>query len=143
MIFWPPRHVLSLIGCLFTMYAAVLGVFQKNKKARRIGLIIDVILTAAIIIIGLARPHVYNTVLLSSGGDRGVVFDDSWTATLTNPKYGDLTLRYDEGLEDYLIEAEFHHAGETELVLESEDGEKRTFLVTIEPSRCNLEEIEE
>ncbi len=143
MLFWPPRHVLSLIGCFFTMYASVLCIFDKNKKVRRIGVLIDLILTAGIIVLGLVRPFVYNTTILTSGGSKGVVFDDTWEASLADPKKGDLQIQYYENLEDYALVAEFRHAGETQLIMEAPDGEKKVFDLIIEPRYYTLTEVEE
>ena len=59
-------------------------------------------------------------------------FDGSYSAYLADEKYGDVEIRYEESIEDYMLHADFRRAGDTVLTLVSPDGGKTEFDVHIE-----------
>jgi hypothetical protein len=44
----------------------------------------------------------------------------------------DLNIKYEEGIETYMVHAKFKKAGKTEFVLESPNNNKKVFEITIE-----------
>lgn len=73
------------------------------------------------------------------GGDK-YEFDDSYKVYLTDKKYGDLSIRYEDALDGWMVYAEFKKAGKTEFVLEAPDGQKKIFDVTIARDKYTLKE---
>ena len=80
-------------------------------------------------ILCIINPPIYSTDILGNG--EKYQFDDTYRVYLTDDKYGDLSIRYEKGVEDWFVHADFKKAGKTEFVLESPDGEKTTFDITI------------
>ncbi|MBQ8892002.1 MAG: hypothetical protein IJ068_03970, partial [Bacilli bacterium] len=102
-----------------------------NKKVKIAGVVISILIIIVMTIMALTSKNVYNTTVLTNGGDAGAVFDDSYNVYLEDSKYGKVYIVYDEGLEDYLINAEFTRAGKTNLILEDSNGNKTTFEIDI------------
>ena len=123
--YWFPRHLLSAIFCFVTMILYVIGIFR-NKIALRIGLALDVILIALTIAMAVIDPMVYSTDLLVSGGSTGVQFDDSYKAWM-EPDLGEVSIVYEESLEDYALHVNLRKAGKTQLILEAQDGQREIF----------------
>ncbi len=141
MISFFPNHLLTSIFCIATVIIYPLVVF-KNKKLRLTGLIISLVLIVAATVWGLAGGrNTYNTILMSNNGSMGVSFDDSYTVYLEDEEYGTVAIDINENLQDYVINAQFIKTGETKLILEAPDGEKRVFSLVIERSSYDLEEI--
>jgi hypothetical protein len=67
-------------------------------------------------------------------------FDDSYNVYLVDKKYGDLNIEYDEGLECWALQADFKKAGKTELILESPEGKKTTFNISIRRHTYSIKE---
>ena len=82
-------------------------------------------------ILTLLNPPVYKTTILVNGGNMGITFDNTYRAYLTDEKYGKLHIEYEDGLEDWTLNANFKKAGKTEVVLEDPNGEKTMFDITI------------
>ncbi len=123
-----PRHILTTIFCIITLIIYPLAIF-KNKIAKNGGLLMSGIIIIIAIISSLINPYIYRTDIISNG--KKYQFDDTYKVYLTDKKYGNLSIRYEKGIEDWMVHAEFKKAGKTEFVLESPSGEKRTFDITI------------
>lgn len=132
-----PRHLLTTIFCFTTLIIYPLAIF-KNKKIRIAGLIISILIIVAMTILTLLNPPIYNTTLLTSNGEMGIIFDDTYKAYLTDESYGDLYFKYETGIEDWMLNANFKKAGKTGVVLESPNGQKTMFDVTIERDKYEL-----
>ena len=124
-----PRHILTVIFCIVTLLMYPLAIF-KEKKIRITGLIINILIIIVCTACCLIKPPVYNTTIFLSGEE--YQFDDSYKAYLKDSKYGDLSIKYDEGIESYMLNAEFKKSGKTEIILESPTGEKTTYELKIE-----------
>ena len=129
-IFSFPRHLLSAIFSIGTTIMYPLVIF-KNKKIRITGLIISLLIVITACTLLVIKPPVYKTVIMTNGGKLNAHFDDTYRAYLSDPKYGTLSIVYDENLEDYTLVSGFRKAGKTEMVIESADGEKQVFNITI------------
>lgn len=125
-----PRHLLTTIFCFTTLIIYPIAIF-KNKKIKIIGVIISSIIIIAMTVLTLLNPPIYNTTLLSNGGSDGVIFDDTYKAYLTDESYGELYIEYEDAIEDWLLNANLKKAGKTEVILESQSGEKTMFDITI------------
>lgn len=127
-IFSFPRHLLTTLFCICALIIYPLAIFN-NKIAKIGGLIISSVLIVIMTILCIINPPIYSTDILGNG--EKYQFDDTYRVYLTDDKYGDLSIRYEKGVEDWFVHADFKKAGKTEFVLESPDGEKTTFDITI------------
>ena len=128
-----PQHLLSALFCAATLILYPLYIF-KNRRIRIAGLVLSIAILLAGTVYGVLdeRSHTYQTSLLSSGGSVcEVEYDDSYTVYLEDPEYGDVSIGYEEGIQDYIVRAEFKKVGDTVLVLQSPDGERYLFDLTI------------
>lgn len=126
-----PNHLLSAIFCAVTMIAYPLCIFEK-KQLRTAGLILSIVLLiAAAVLVLTAGRTAYETDILANGGSLGATFDDTYTAELADPACGELSIRYEENLEDYLVHARFTKTGSTELILTAPDGTQQRFAIEI------------
>ena len=132
-----PRHLLTTIFCMSVLIIYPLAIFN-NKKIKNTGLIIGILLNVLTIVICIMNPPVYSTDILYNGDNYH--FDDSYKVYLVDKKYGDLSVKYESGIEDWLIHAEFKKAGKTEIILESPDGEKTVFDITIKRNTYSINE---
>ena len=101
-----PYHLLSTVFCIVTMLLYPICIFS-NKKVKVIGIIISVLIIIIMSIITLTNNTVYNTTVLTNGGSAGAVFDDSYNVYLEDSSYGKVYITYNDGIEDYMINAEF------------------------------------
>lgn len=136
-IFFVPHHLLSCIFCVLSMIIFSVFIFSE-KKVRIAGIIISCIILISMTVLSLSRPVIYNTTLLMSGGEKGIVFDDSYTAELADDKFGTVNIEYESGIEEYMLNAHFRKAGRTEFTLESPDGEKYTFEINIKKDNYEI-----
>ena len=132
-----PRHLLTTIFCMGALIIYPLAIFN-NKKIRITGVVISGLLIISIFVICIINPPKYSTIILYNG--EKYQFDDSYNVYLVDKKYGDLSVEYDSGLEDWALHADFKKAGKTEFVIESPDGKKRTFDISIERSKYTIKE---
>ena len=126
-----PNHLLSAVFCAVTMIVYPLGVFEK-KPLRVAGVIVSVVLlVAATVLVLAAGKTAYETDILANGGSDGARFDDTYTVELADPAYGTVEIRYEEGIEDYMVHAAFTKTGSTELIFTAPDGTKQVFAIEI------------
>lgn len=129
-LYFFPYHLLSAIFCIITLIIYPLFIFD-NKKIRITGFIISLSLIIIMTIITLLDRTTYNTTLLVNGGEAGATFNDSYKVYLEDNKYGKVYIKYDENLEEYLIQAEFSKGGKTNLILEDSDNNKTIYEIDI------------
>ncbi len=132
-----PRHLLTVIFCIVTLVIYPLAIFN-NKKVKTVGVIISGLLIISIVFICIIEPPIYSTNLLSNG--ESYQFDDTYKAYLLDKKYGDLRIECEEGTKDCIIYADFKKAGKTELILESPEGKKTTFNISIRRDTYSIKE---
>ena len=136
-VFSFPRHLLSTIFCFATLIVYPLYIF-KNKKIKIAGVIISGILIAFITIYCFLKPPVYSTDILANG--EKYQFDDTYKVYLTDKKYGELSIKYESGIEDWMVHADFKKAGKTKFILESPNGEKKIFNIKIKRDTYDVSE---
>ena len=132
-----PFHLLSCLFCFITILIYPICIF-KNKKVRTTGIIISTLIILTFSIIAFANKITYNTTVLVNGGKYGALFDDSYNVYLENNKFGNVHIEYDEGLEDYKVDAEFKKAGKTNLILEDSNGNKTIFEIDIKRNNYDI-----
>ena len=104
-------------------------------------MILNVVLLIGVVVLTIINPPKYDTVLMVSGGETGLVFDDTYKAYITDPGFGDVEIVYEENLEDYMVEVSFKKGGHSKFVLESPEGEKHEFNVDVRYDTFDFKEI--
>lgn len=135
-----PNHLLSALFCAVTLILYPLYLFR-TKWIRIAGVAFSVLIILGATVYGLldTSSHTYNTSLLLSGGETtGIEYDDSYKVYLEDEKYGEVYIDYEESIECYLVKASFKKTGKTGIVLESPDGEKYEYDLTIERSSYDV-----
>ena len=137
-IFSFPRHLYSTIFCVVTMLLYAVVIFSE-KRVRIAGVVISAVLIAAMTIWVIIKPPVYSTDILMSDGDQGARFDNTYQVSFTDPSYGELSIRYEEAIESYLVHAELRKAGQAEVVLKAPDGTEKHYDIDIHRDRFEIE----
>ena len=132
-----PRHLLTVLFCIATFIIYPLCIF-KNKKIRFSGLIISIIIIIVMSILCIIKPPVYSTEIMADSEE--FPFNDTYQVYLVDESYGKLSFKYIESIESWMVHAEFKKAGKTEFVIESPDGEKRTYDITIRRDTYKIKE---
>ena len=132
-----PYYLLSALFCIITLLLYPICIFS-NKKVKVAGTIISALIILTMSIITLFNNTTYNTVVLTNNGEAGAVFDNTYTVYLEDSRFGDVSIKYDDGLEDYLIEAEFKKTGKTNLILEDSNGNKEIYEIDIKNSNFKI-----
>ena len=136
-----PYHLLSTVFCIITLLLYPICIFS-NKKVKVAGIIISALIILTMSIITLFNNTTYNTVVLTNNGEAGAVFDNTYTVYLEDSSYGDVSIKYDDGLEDYLVEAKFKKAGRTNMILEDSNGNKEIYEIDIKNNDFDINKKE-
>ena len=132
-----PRHLLTTIFCISSLIVYPLAIF-KNKIAKIGGVIISGIIIVLMAVLCIINPPIYSTEILANG--EKYQFDDTYNVYLVDSKYGDLSIKYEDGVEDWFVHADFKKSGKTEFVLESPDGKKTVFDISIRRDTYTIKE---
>ena len=124
-----PRYILISLFCAAAMILYPVCIFR-DKRIRIAGAAIGAAAVVALTVICLLNPPVYSTDILSSSEE--TPFDDTYTVAFEDSSYGDIKIVYMEEIEDYMVHADMKKAGHTSFTLESPDGKKQEFDMTIE-----------
>ena len=122
-----PRYLLVCLFCIIVLIIYPLYIFD-NKKIKITGVVISAILIVLVTVLCFMKPPVYDTTV----GLDGEKITEKCKAYLEDSKYGKVEVIYDEGIDDYLIHAEFIKAGTTTMIFENSKGEKERYKLTIE-----------
>ena len=139
-IFWFPHHLLSLLICVFTMFASVLGIFE-NKKAKTIGLALCGVFLAAAVALALVQPLRYEPVIFTNGGSAGVTVDDTYEAALEGDDIGTVAIEWMPELDDWALKGHFDHAGKARLTLTAPDGSEKQWDISVYPDYVDYEPV--
>ena len=128
-LFYSPKYILICLFCVIMMVLYPVAIFE-DRKIRITGGLISVAAVIALTVIGFLNPPVYSAELMSNTEEHP--FDDTYQVSLADEKYGNVEIIYMNAIEDYMIHADLKKAGKTVLTLESPDGEKTEYDLTIE-----------
>lgn len=128
-LFSRPRYILISLFCAAAMILYPVAIFE-NRRIQAAGAIIGAAAVILLTVLCLMNPPVYSTNIMSSNEEHP--FDDSYTVYLADSKYGDVSIRYDEGIEDCILHVDFKRSGDTVLTLVSPTGEKTSYDLHIE-----------
>ncbi len=130
-----PRYSLAALFCACAMILYPAAIFD-DRRIRIVGAAVGAAAVVVMTVICLLNPPVYIAEILASGDE--YTFDGSYSVSLADEKYGDVEIRYVDGIEDYMLHAEFRRAGDTVLTLVSPAGGKTEFDVHIERDKYEL-----
>jgi len=130
-----PRHLLTTIFCVSTLIIYPLAIF-KNKIAKYGSLALSTILIIVLTLICIINPPVYKTDILVNSDEHP--FNDSYKVYLEDSNYGNLTIKYEEAIEDWIVSAEFKKAGKTTVIIEDLDGKKTLYDITIQRDKYDI-----
>ncbi len=131
-----PYHLLTTLFCVVTMLLYPVCVF-KNKKNKLISFTISTLIIIVLTILAFANRKIYNATLIASGSIENITFDENCNVYLEKD-LGEVYIKYEEGIEDYLIEGNFRKAGKTNLILIDENGNKTAFEIDIKNDTCSV-----
>ena len=134
--FYMPKYILICLFCAAAMIIYPIAIFT-DKKIKTVGALIGVALVIALTVIGIMKPPIYSTEIMGSSEE--YAFDDTYKVSLADEEYGDVEVIYIESIENYMVHAEFKKAGETVLIMESHDGEKKEYNLIIEKDTVKSE----
>ena len=150
-----PRHLISLILILSTAIIYPLAIFNisytvisliiqkifNNKKIKYTGLAISITSIIVFSIIAFSTNPYYETVLKCS--TESFYYDDTYKIYLEDEKYGKINVEYNEELNTYCMNVEFHTTGETKLVIDDQKGNVNKYDLTIGKNTFDLNIPEE
>ncbi len=127
-LFCMPRYILICLFCACAMILYPVVIFE-DRRIRTFGAAVGAALVMILTVIGLLRPPVYRAEILSNNEEHP--FDDSYTVSLADEKYGSVEIIYMPEVEDYMVRAELRRMGSTVLTLVSPEGEKTEFDLSV------------
>ena len=134
-LFCMPRFLLICLFCACAMILYPAAIFE-DRRIRIVGAVIGVTAVLALTVLGLLHPPVYSTDVLGSGEE--YTFDDTYRVSLADEAYGSVEIVYYDSIDAYMVHAELKKAGKTVLSLESPDGEKTEFDLSVELDTYDL-----
>ena len=134
-LFCMPRYILICLFCVCAMILYPVVIFE-DRRIRTFGAAVGAALVMILTVIGLLRPPVYRAEIL--GNNEEHPFDDSYTVSLADEKYGSVKIIYMPEVEDYMVRAELRRMGSTVLTLVSPEGEKTEFDLSVKRDTCRI-----
>ena len=123
-----PKHLINTIFVISSLIIYPLALFN-NKKIKIIGLSISITIMISFGLKPMLFPSTYDTSFKCS--DDELVYDDTYKAYLEDSSYGDLSIKYNDNIEAYCINASFKKPGKTKVILEDANGKKQYFNINI------------
>ena len=134
-LFCMPRYILICLFCACAMILYPVVIFE-DRRIRTFGAAVGAALVMILTVIGLLRPPVYRAEIL--GNNEEHPFDESYTVSLADEKYGSVKIIYMPEVEDYMVRAELRRMGSTVLTLVSPEGEKTEFDLSVKRDTCRI-----
>ena len=123
-----PKYILICLFCISTLIIYPLYIFN-NKKIKIVGIVISCIFIIVATVFNILNPPIYSTEIMSNNEEHS--FDNTYKVYLVDKKYGEVSIKYFDALENYMIHAEFKKEGKTTMILESPNNEKQEYLINI------------
>lgn len=134
-LFYFPHHLLTTIFCIITFILYSIYIF-KDKNLKLVTLIISILIIIIATILALTNRIVYKPTLISNESD--CIFDETYKAYIKDDKMGKVNIEYNDLFDDYIITGEFTKAGKTDLIIESNDGEKQIYDLEISYNKYSI-----
>ncbi len=132
-----PNYILVSVFCAAAMIIYPIVLFN-NKKIKTVGVIISAAAVVAITLFVALNPLKYTTEILSTVDDKNIT--DEYMVSLADDKYGDVSVKYSESLEGYLVHADFKKKGTTKLIIKTPEGTTKTYNLDIKINSYELKE---
>ena len=136
--FYMPKYIIITLFCACAMILYPVLIFD-DKKIKIVGATLGILAVLILSIIGILNPPIYSTEIMSNNDEHS--FDDNYKVSLEDPKYGNVEIKYLNSIEDYVVHADFKKAGKTILILESPNGEKKEYNLSIDKNTYEITQI--
>ena len=137
-LFSRPRYLLICLFCACAMLLYPVAIFE-NRIIKAVGAAVSGAAIVAATVVCLCNPPVYSTEIMSNNKEHPL--NTSYTVALADESFGEVSIRYVDSIEDYMLHADFKHAGDTVLTVISPDGEKTDYDIHIERTTYSLSKI--
>ena len=134
-LFSRPHYILISLFCICAMILYPIAIFE-DRTIRAVGAAVSAAAIIGVTVLCLLNPPVYSTEIMASGD--ACEFDDTWSVSLSDERYGDVEIRYMENIDAFMVHADFKRAGKTVLTLAAPNGEKAEYDLTIEMDRYDV-----
>ena len=131
-----PKYLLIVIFCVAMMIIYPIFIFD-NKKIKKYGTIISVIVIIITSVLALNSKKVYSTEVMSNSEEHP--FNDTAKVSLEDPTCGDVSIIYVKSIEDYMVHGDFKKECTTVLTIEDTDGNKQEFDLIIKNNTYDIE----
>ena len=131
-----PKYLLIVIFCGVMMIIYPIFIFD-NKKIKKYGTIISVIIIILTSVLALNSKKVYSTEVLSNSEENP--FNDTAKVSLEDTTCGDVSIIYVQSIEDYMIHGDFKKECTTVLTIEDKDGNKQKFDLIVKNNTYDIE----
>ena len=138
-LFSYPKYLLISIFCAGAAIIYPLCIL-KNKLIRIIGVVISSVGILLFTVLNLINPPTYSTNFLSTdslSGDK-----TAYKLYFTDSKYGNVYLKWEEGIEDYMVFADFKKEGSTILIIEDPEGNQIKYNIDIKRDTYKVKKID-
>lgn len=135
--FYYPKYILISIFCAVAMIVYPNMLFS-NKTVKITGTVISSLLIIGITVIVILNPYKYSTEILSTVDNKDIT--NEYKVYLKDSKYGDVSIKYVDSIESYMVHADFKKNGKTELIVETPDGEIKEYNLNIEMNTYKIDE---
>ena len=136
LVFLFPSHLLSAIFCVVTIIVYPLFIF-KNKNIKYIGAGVGLVIILVFTAVAVLKPKVYDIQFF--GGDNYEVKKTD-KVYLKDKNYGEASIKYESGLDEYCVNMSFIRGGKTEFVIVSKDGKKREYTIRVYTNKYDIDE---
>ena len=134
--FYCPRYILISIFCVISTIMYPIILFD-NQIIKIIGTIISGLIIICLTILVILNPYKYSTDILSQVDNQDIT--NEYKVYLKDNKYGDVSIKYIESIDSYMIHADFAKSGKTELIIETPEGEVKKYNLSIEMDTYKIE----
>ena len=138
-LFSYPKYLLISIFCAGAAIIYPLCIL-KNKLIRIIGVVISSVGILLFTVLNLINPPTYSTSFLSTdslSGDK-----TAYKLYFTDSKYGNVYLKWEKGIEDYMVFADFKKEGSTILIIEDPEGNQIKYNIDIKRDTYKVKKID-
>ena len=133
-----PKYSLICLFCASAMIIYPIYLFN-NKKIQIFGATLSTILILIITVLNILNPYVYHTCLSYPSDNKSI--DNTYKIYLKDNKYGNLEIKYNENVEDYMIYADFKKEGKTKFYIEDNNGNIEEFDIIIKRTTYDIEKV--
>lgn len=132
-----PYYLLISVFCILTSILYPIVLFD-DKRIKRIGFIISMVLVIGITVWVFTKPYVYSFQILPEVDGKNVT--EEYRVELEDGKYGEASVVYLDGIESCMIRCDIKKRGKTVLTVTTPEGRKVSYKLTVYHDTYQLDE---